>query len=94
LFSSGKTTLGNKIKKIFGPRVIVYDTDNFIQPNTIEGKQLLKLEKEIYEGKKNWIIHKKLWKNTIKTKINEFVSKYSNKIIVFVGSKNFVIKFV
>ncbi len=48
---------------------------NIIQ---MRGKQLLKLEDE----KK----YKILWKNTIKNKINEFISKHPNKIIIFVGS--------
>ena len=41
---SGKTTLGEKIQKLFNNKIIVYDTDNFIQHHTKEGKQLLKLD--------------------------------------------------
>jgi len=77
---SGKTTLGEKIKKIF-KNIIVYDTDGFIQHHTLEGKQLLKLE-----SNKKFKEYKILWKKTIKNKINSFISKYKNKIIVFVGS--------
>jgi len=77
---SGKTTLGEKIKKIF-KNIIVYDTDGFIQHHTLEGKKLLKLDKE-----QKWKEYKSFWKETIKNKINEFISKYQNKIIVFVGS--------
>lgn len=83
---SGKTTLGDNIQKTFGNKVVVYDTDNFIQPNTKEGGQLLKLEKEISEGNQTWKEHRILWKNTIKNKIDEFIYKHPNKIIVFVGS--------
>ena len=77
---SGKTTLGEKLKKMFKD-IIVYDTDGFIQHHTKEGKQLIQLDKL-----KKWKEYKILWKNTIKNKINEFISKYHNKIIVFVGS--------
>lgn len=77
---SGKTTLGEKIQQIF-KNIIVYDTDGFIQHHTKEGKQLLKLEAD-----KKFKEYKILWKNTIKNKISEFISKYQNKIIVFVGS--------
>lgn len=77
---SGKTTLGKKLEQMF-KNIIVYDTDGFIQHNTEEGIQLLKLGKL-----KKWKEYKILWKNTIKNKINEFISEYHNKIIVFVGS--------
>jgi shikimate kinase len=77
---SGKTTLGEKIQKIF-KNTIVYDTDGFIQHHTKEGKELLKLDNE-----KKWKEYKILWKETIENKINSFTSKYQNKIIVFVGS--------
>ena len=77
---SGKTTLGKKLEKMF-KNIIVYDTDGFIQHHTKEGKQLLQLDKL-----KKWKEYKILWKNTIKNKINRFISKYHNKIIVFVGS--------
>ena len=77
---SGKTTLGEKIQKIF-KNTIVYDTDGFIQHHTKEGKELLKLDNE-----KKLKEYKILWKKTIENKINVFTSKYQNKIIVFVGS--------
>ena len=77
---SGKTTLGDKIQQMF-KNIIVYDTDEFIQHHTKEGKKLLELEKN-----KKIKEYKTLWKNTIQNKINEFISKYQNKIIVFVGS--------
>jgi adenylate kinase family enzyme len=77
---SGKTTLGEKIQKIF-KNTIVYDTDGFIQHHTKEGKELLKLDNE-----KKSKEYKILWKETIENKINSFTSKYQNKIIVFVGS--------
>jgi len=69
---SGKTTLGEKLQKIFKNKVITYDTDNFIQAYTKEGKKLLKIEQEIYQGKKTNKDYKDLWKQTIKNKINEF----------------------
>ena len=83
---SGKTTLGEKIQKKYGSKVIIYDTDGFIQHNTPEGKKLLKLENEISKGNAKWSDHKKIWKETLKNKIEEFINKYPNKIIVFVGS--------
>lgn len=75
---SGKSTLGEKIQKLF-KNIIICETDEFIQHFTKEGKQLLKLENDIKK-------YKILWKQTIKNKINEVVSKYKNKIIIFVGS--------
>ena len=77
---SGKTTLGEKIQQKF-KNIIVYDTDGFIQHHTKEGKQLLELETN-----KKFKEYKILWKNTMKNKINEFISNYQNKIILFVGS--------
>lgn len=77
---SGKTTLGEKLQKMFN-NIIVYDTDEFIQPHTKEGKKLLKLD----NGKKSKE-YKILWEKTIENKINILTSKYKNKIIVFVGS--------
>ena len=89
---SGKTTLGEKLQKKF-KNIIVYDTDGFIQHHTKEGKQLLKIEKDILTNKKTNKDYRDLnknyrdlWKKTIKNKIDEFISKYNNKIIVFVGS--------
>ena len=83
---SGKTTLGEKIQKIFKNKVVVYDTDNFIQGYTEEGKKLLKVEQDIKLGKKTWKEHEILWNQTIKNKIEEFVKQHPNKVIVFVGS--------
>jgi len=82
---SGKTTLGEKLEKLY-KNIIVYDTDGFIQHHTKEGKQLLKIEKDILNNKKTNKDYKDLWKKTIKNKIDDFISKYNNKIIVFVGS--------
>lgn len=82
---SGKTTLGEKLQKLY-KNIIVYDTDNFIQHHTKEGKKLLKIEKDILNNKKTDRDYKDLWKKTIKNKIDEFISEYNNKIIVFVGS--------
>ena len=36
--SSGKTKLGEKLQKMFGTKVVVYDTDLFIQHNNNNGK--------------------------------------------------------
>ena len=83
---SGKSTLGEKLQSIYGNKVVVYDTDEFIQHHTKEGKQLLKIESEIEKGTKTSKDHKILWKKTIKNKINEFVMEHKNKIIIFVGS--------
>lgn len=83
---SGKTTLGNKIKKIFKNKVIVYDTDGFIQHNSIEGKQLLKLEDNINNGTESAKKYEKVWKDILAQKISNFILQHPNKIIVFVGS--------
>jgi hypothetical protein len=61
--------------------IVMYDTDEFIQHHTKEGKQLLKLDKA-----EKWAEYKSLWKQTIKAKIDEFVSAHPGKVIVFVGS--------
>jgi len=82
---SGKTTLGEKLQKLY-KNIIVYETDSFIQRYTKEGKQLLKIKKDILNNKKTNKDYRDLWKKTIKNKIDEFISKYNNKIIVFVGS--------
>ena len=90
---SGKSKLGKKIKKIFGSKVIVYDTDQFIQHNNINGKRLLKIEKQIKSGEKKEKDYNILWKNIIKSCINDLVEKYPNKQIIFVGSlDNFSLK--
>ena len=83
---SGKTTLGTKLQKMFGNKIFVYDTDNFIQHHTKEGKKLLSIESEIDNGNKSPSEYKKLWYDTIRTKINEIVEKYQNQPIIFVGS--------
>ena len=85
---SGKSTLGDKLQSMFGKKVAVYDTDNFIQHHTKEGKQLLAIEKSILakDSTKTPKDYKVLWRRTIKNKIDEFVSNNKNKIIIFVGS--------
>ena len=83
---SGKTTLGEKVQKMFGSKVIVYDTDLFIQHNNINGKKLLKIEREMKTGKKTQKDYTSLWRKTIKKSIDDFVKKHSDKPIVFVGS--------
>ena len=83
---SGKTTLGEKIQKKYGSKVIVYDTDNFIQHNNDNGKRLLKVEKDMESGKKTQKDYNMLWKKTMKESINEFIREHDDKPIIFVGS--------
>ena len=82
---SGKTTLGVKIKKKF-PNLVVKDTDDFIQHHTKEGKILLKLEKEIDQGKKTISNYKNAWLEIIADQIDNFISQYNNQVIILVGS--------
>ena len=77
---SGKTTLGDKIQRLF-KNIVVYDTDMFIQHHTREGKQLLSLERA-NEDKK----YKILFMETMKNKIKEFIDQHQGKTIIFVGS--------
>tara|TARA_B100000029_G_C17390437_1_gene893194 strand:- start:135 stop:719 length:585 start_codon:yes stop_codon:yes gene_type:complete len=83
---SGKTTLGEKIQKLFGSQIIVYDTDLFIQHNNDNGKKLLEIEKQIKTGTKRQKDYTSLWRKIIKKSINDIVKKYPNKPIIFVGS--------
>jgi adenylate kinase family enzyme len=82
---SGKTTLGVKIKKKF-PKAIVKDTDDFIQHHTKEGKILLRLEKEIDQGKKTISDYKNAWLEIIASQINNFISQFNGQVIILVGS--------
>jgi adenylate kinase family enzyme len=77
---SGKTTLGDNLKKIYKYKLIVIDTDSFIQHDTEEAKILQKI--------KNFKEYKKQWKFIIKTKIDEYINKYPNKTIIFTGLLN------
>ncbi len=77
---SGKTTLGNDLKKKYKSKVVVIDTDSFIQHGTKEAKILQKI--------KNPKEYKKQWKNIIKAKIDEYINKYPNKNIIFTGLLN------
>tara|TARA_Y100000389_G_C17244196_1_gene404723 strand:- start:76 stop:657 length:582 start_codon:yes stop_codon:yes gene_type:complete len=83
---SGKTTLGEKIQKIYGSKIIVYDTDHFIQHNNNNGKALLKVEKDMKTGKKTQKDYNTLWEKTIKESINKFIKIHTDKPIIFVGS--------
>ena len=79
--SSGgcKTTIGNKIKKKFGNKVIVIDVDDLhLNPST-RPKYWNELDKT-----KTIIEAKKMWKKLIHKTISEIISKYNNKIIIFV----------
>jgi adenylate kinase family enzyme len=77
---SGKTTLGEKIQRLF-KNTVVYDTDLFIQHHTAEGKQLLALERANKDAE-----YKVLFTNTMCKKIKEFVDRHPNKTIILVGS--------
>jgi adenylate kinase family enzyme len=77
---SGKTTLGEKIQRLF-KNTIVYDTDLFIQHHTVEGKQLLALERANKNSE-----YRVLFTNTMCKKIKEFIDRHPSKIIIFVGS--------
>ena len=80
---SGKTTLGKTLEKIYGNRIIVYDTDSFIQHHNEAGKTLLELEKtsSIEEYRKAWI-------DILSNSIERFVELNKNRIIVFTGILN------
>lgn len=82
---SGKTTLGESISKKF-PKLIVYDTDLFIQHHISTGKQLLQIEKQIDLKRKTIGDYKIAWFNIIKKSIDEFIETHPNETIVFVGS--------
>ena len=77
---SGKTTLGEELQKIYGNKIIVYDTDEFIQHHNKEGKKLIELEKTLSIEE-----YKKIWKEILHNKIEEFIIKNKDKIIVFTG---------
>jgi adenylate kinase family enzyme len=81
---SGKTTLGNYLQKKL-KNAKVYDTDNFIQHDTKEGKLLNKIAKT--ENKKEYI---KIWKKIIRDKIDRIIEDNLNKcsVIIFVGLLN------
>ena len=83
---SGKSTIGNKLQSMFKNKVMVYDTDNFIQHHTKEGKQLLAIEKAIGAKTKTPKDYKVLWRQIIINKINEIILNHKDKIIIFVGS--------
>ncbi len=83
---SGKTTLGEIIQKKYGSKVVVYDTDGFIQHHNNNGKALLKVENDMTTGKKTQKDYNTLWRKTIKESINKFIKEHADKPIIFVGS--------
>jgi len=77
---SGKTTIGNKIKKMFNNKVAVFDVDDLHMNPLTRPKYWNKLNKT-----KTITEAKKVWKKLIHKTITETIEKNSNKIIVFVG---------
>ena len=76
---SGKTTLGERIQKRF-PRIVVYDTDFFIQPDTQEGKRLIEMEK----GPE--YLYTLEWQSILRSKFKNFIEMNERApVIVFVG---------
>lgn len=76
---SGKTTLGEKIQEQYGDKVLVYDTDDFIQHHNHAGKKLLELNTASIDE------YKKVWLHILQTEINNYIKKHKNKIIIFTG---------
>jgi adenylate kinase family enzyme len=77
---SGKTTLGEKINTLYGNKIIVYDTDDFIQHHNKAGQQLLQLEKTATIEE-----YKQVWEHILDVKIKKFIDEHPNKIIIFTG---------
>ena len=77
---SGKTTIGNKIKKIFGNKVAVFDVDDLHMNPLTRPKYWNELNKT-----KTITEAKKVWKKLIHKTISETIKKNSDKIIIFVG---------
>ena len=80
---SGKTTLGEELQKIYGDKIIVYDTDEFIQHHNKAGKKLLAIDKSASIEE-----YMKIWKGILGREIDKFITKNKNKIIVFTGILN------
>ncbi len=79
---SGKTTLGEYLQKKFGSKVVVYDTDGFIQHHNKQGKLLLKLDKE----KVSDADYLKAWKEILDYEFAKFIRKHRDKVIIFTGA--------
>jgi len=77
---SGKTTLGEQLKEKYKDKIIVYDTDEFIQHHNKAGKKLSEIEKSSTVEE-----YKKAWLEILGNEINKFISKHPNRIIVFTG---------
>lgn len=73
---SGKTTLGNRIKKKY-PFILVKDLDDIFQDlPAIYPKEYIKMEKNDF------------YKKYFEAGVNKFIVDYSNSTIVFVGVNN------
>lgn len=71
---SGKSTLGIKIKKMY-PKFIVHDTDCFL---TKADHKKIRESSTITKATK-------IWKNTLKKKIDAFLKRHENKVIILTG---------
>ena len=75
---SGKTTIGNKLKKIYEGKIVVIDTDD-IKTNLIKKK---------YKSISN--IHKALeteeWIEMYLEKMMKLIKRYNDKILILTGS--------
>ena len=85
---SGKTTLGNRIKKKLNKRgVRVVDTDELITRDTLGGKELIVLEQEPDDTH-----YVKRWREIFAEEINRTIMKYEKDhyslVLVFVGILN------
>lgn len=79
---SGKTTLGLTLAKLY-PEIIVFDTDEFIQPDNNAGKYLTSIHTKVSTQE-----YQKEWNRILTEEISKFTSKHSNKIIIFTGILN------
>lgn len=78
---SGKSTLGELITKLWKSKVLVYDTDEFIQPDTPEGKELLAMPRD-----SDINIYTTRWKEIMQKLLKTFFNTHRNKqYIVLVG---------
>jgi adenylate kinase family enzyme len=71
---SGKTTLAEKLKKIYENKIVVYDTDDIIQPNSKELELLIKAKN-----------YRKVYLQILQKFIKNYIKEHKDKIIIFVG---------
>jgi len=83
---SGKTTLGEKLAKEFKKNVYIVETDGFIQHHTKEGKQLLKIQKQIGNRKEVEAEYNKKWRDILTEKIKDSFDETKAPIVILVGS--------